>query len=238
MDKIFPELIKTFLAALLLVFTTWIKESSTSKNPKDVPFSFGISNDLALLIYFLILLYALKLLYTSLKNLIITFYDSKQLTYSLYDLDDINFYKTISSAITSDGSFLYQVRKGRKPSYHAPNPVGLIDISNPKCPKDNCLTELVCTKTSFGRYKYRCPLCKNKIKISYDIDTCKEQIRLIERKEILLENMKNHKQEELEKKKEEESRIERNRRELEEIDSYFRQEETFDPFGPDPFTKK
>lgn len=236
MDKILPEFVKTILAALLLVFATWLGKPSTSKTPKDLPFSFGINKDLALLIYFLVLLYALKLLYTSLKNLMISIYDSKQLTYTFYDLDDLDFYQTITSSITTDGSFLYQVRKGRGASYNATNSIGLIDISNPKCAKDNCLTELVCTKTSFGRYKYRCPFCNNKTKGDYDIDTCKEQVRLIERKEILLENIEKKKQEDIEKKKQEELKLKREREELELLEKF--KEDPFDPFGLDPFAKK
>lgn len=224
MDKIFPEFVRAVFGALLLVFGTWVAKSSTSKTPTDLPFSFGINKDLALLIYFIVFLYALKLLYTSIKNLIVNIYDSKQLFYSFDDLDDPDLYRIIVTSISTDGLFLYQVRKGRDASYHAINRIGLIDISNPKCSKNNCLTELVRTKTSFGKYKYRCPLCDNRIKSDYDIDTLKEHVRLIERKEILLENMENKKQEEAEEKKQEELRRKQRQK-----------RDEFDPFAQDPF---
>jgi len=229
MDKIFPEFVKSFLGALLLVFATWLGKGSTSKTPQDLPFSFGINKDLALLIYFIVLLYALKLLYTSIKNLIINIYDSRQLFFNLDDLDDPDFYRTLVTSISTDGLFFYQIIKGKSPSYNAINSTGLIEISNPKCAKDNCLTEVVHTKTSFGRYKYRCPSCNNRVKSDYGVVTLIEQVRLIERKEILVESIR--------KKKEEELQLQKEREAFEFLEKQSNQD-PFDPFGPDPFAKK
>lgn len=229
MDKVFPEFIRAFFAALLLVFGTWLAKSSTSKTPADVPFSFGINKDLALLIYFLVLLYIIKLLYSSIKSLIVNSYDLKQLNYDFNDMDDPDFYRTIVSSLSTHGSFVYQIVKGKKPSYDSINSIGLIEISNPKCTKNNCLTEVVHTKTSFGRYKYRCPLCNNKVKSDYGILTLIEQVRLIQRKEILLENIQKEKEKELQLQKE---------REAFEFLKKHANQDPFDPFGPDPFAKK
>lgn len=189
MDKIFPEFIRFFFAALLLLVSASLVNSSANKKPVDIPFSFGISKDLSLLIYLIISLYALKVLFSSVRNLIVKYNDSRQINYSRSDLDSPSLFGKQTSAITTDGTFLYEVQRLTDPTYRAKNIGGLSDISNPKCSKDKCLTELVVQKSYFGRYIYRCPLCKNTVRSIYSVSTHQEHVRLIERKEILIDSI-------------------------------------------------
>lgn len=210
-DKIFPEFVRFFFAGLLLIFSLYLGKNATSNNKTVSPFSFEINKDLALLIYIIVLLYAIKLIFTSFKNLLVRYNDSKQIEYHEKYMANSELYhvEKVVTVMSKDNKFYYRVGRVENPVYLDEDFLPdrpLSSISNPKCTKDDCMTELISFRTYFGKYSYECPSCHNKVKSRYSTDTLKEHMRLIEKKEILLFNIQKEKEEELQQQKEEEQR--------------------------------
>lgn len=227
-DKIFPEFVRFFFAGLLLIFSLSLGKNATSKTKTVSPFSFEINKDLALLIYIIVLLYAIKLVFTSFKNLLVRYNDSKQIKYHQEYMANSELYyvENVATVLSKDNKFYYRIGRVESPAYlddDLPNRA-LSSISNPKCTKDDCMTEFISFRTYFGKYSYECPSCHNKIKSLYSTDTLKEHMRLIEKKEILLFNIQKEKEEEELQRQEEE-----NLKNLQSLE---------DPFKEDPFKDK
>lgn len=190
MDKVLPEFIRFFFSALLLMVAAWIAKSPTSKEPSSIPFSFGINQNLAILIYIIVFLYTAKYTFISIRKLIIAKNDAKQSDYNpQFDIEAFDEHAELIQLSRTETveTFNYRVR------YYSYTILGseqefVTDISNPKCGNKNCLTELIEHKTFFGSYSFFCPACKKKYKSKYSTSTLKRHTFLVLSSQYTLQN--------------------------------------------------
>lgn len=182
LEKIFPEFIRFFFGALLLLVGTWLAKTTTGKDQSDIPLSFGINQNIVALIYILISIYAAKYIFSSVRNLIIAQRDSIQLNYSpsnefpLYD-EHQELYKL--SRFENDGEFNYRVSYYSSTSVFETEIETLDDVSNPRCMNSECLTELIERKTKLNAYRFYCPSCGIEYKSKYSSDTLRMHFYLV-----------------------------------------------------------
>lgn len=189
MDKIFPEFVRSFLAAILLIFGAWVAKSSTSKTPVDLPFSFGINKNLALLIYVLIFVYVIKYAFSSFRNLIIAYRDSKQLNFYHGDLY-VPPHTVVEYELEEYRSFNFKVMYTNGSLFERNEPKKLKSISFPRCIKDDCLTQLIESKTVLGYYNFYCPACDKNYKSKFSKGTLQSFLYLTLESKLNAENEK------------------------------------------------
>lgn len=180
-EQFLPDVSKALLAVLsgLLVFlgTSLIKKSSETKG--DFLYSFGLSPFLNIALY---IVYVFLFVYFTWK--IIQRFRAVCVSYIDYLQDDYIEPHPAPTRVMYDDyalyqnyeAFMFRVRYGNLNRF---TPDFLISISNPRCPDNECGTDLSVRRSYLGFYKYRCPGCSKKYLSKYSQNTLKAGLKSI-----------------------------------------------------------
>lgn len=186
-DKIFPEVFKTllnFLSGFLLLYFGSVLKKSSENNSSSL-FSFDFSPALSIVlyaIYFSLLLYFVWKGIKSIRAMFFSYIDHLQDEYvppkfDLTGFDDPFQYFDYRHNRAYE-SFIFRLHYIQLNDLDfIPDP--LLDISNPKCSDENCVTDLIMKRSYFGFYKYTCPACKKKYSSKYNQSTLKSNLKMV-----------------------------------------------------------
>jgi len=187
-EKLFPELFKVFLSIFSSLFLLWagsfLKKSSEGKG--DSLFSFSLSpflNSVLYVIYFFLFVYFGWKIIKGFIAISFSYIDHLQQDYIAPPSRNLKIRVDQYYTYRNHGSFVFRVKYGNISQYA---PDFLMGISNPKCPREGCGTDLSVRRSYLGFYKYHCPACSSKYRSNYSQETLKAEMKSI----VLSENEK------------------------------------------------
>lgn len=187
-EKIGFEIIRqviNYIAPTLFLVISGYFTANFFQDEKSTSF-LGLNEDFLFIVCTFTFLYLLVFLARRLHKLLILINDERQTELNHEDFFDTYDFQVFEEDITKIDVFHYLVYKGRYPI----NPQhkfseGIIDISNPKCSDEKCLSELIPKKTFLNTYTYYCPSCDSTQKSKFSPETLKKHTLFVLEKNIL-----------------------------------------------------